>query len=541
MGTSLTGLTPAQTYDGLLKTTDNDPIGATEKVVTDGLGNNSALKVGTTSASVQGGFQVTGTLKDSSGQNGALGQVLSSLATGTSWVDVAGGLEGTSYVIVKGEGTPEENGQALLDGYTEAVSKIQTIESIQYIEVDFAQNLGGGNYRWFLPPPGISYPANTNYQATFNGTDYIFNIAAGPQPNTSPQVYVTDLGGTPVTTLNFSGQNAPYVSSVIYPAFLLIAPGYYTLPSNLVINHKVSVCSLSGERDVIINGNVQVSSGANFNTTFISGLNLGLYQFIVDANLGNITCRNIKATGIYSFGNSGALSGTYIDCFGGESSFASGSGNTASGTFIRCDAKKDNSTNGFSFGSTGGTTTGYFYQCGSLTGNNSSGGGYANFGRSGATVSGLFIGCFGQNQSFGSSANTVYAQFRNCISSGSSSFGVGNATNEGQYFYCSGGGSSFGGRCTISQNAFYYYCYASADSSFGTSFGDTADESVYIGCIAKSDDCFGKSPFGASETRGRLFNCTMNGEFAFIAGNGKIINCVVGGGNNTFTFTLVNS
>jgi trimeric autotransporter adhesin len=89
MGTSLTGLTPAATYDGLLKTTDNESIGATEKVVTDGLGNNSALKVGTASASVQGGFQVTGTLKDSSGDVGTSGQFLSSTATGTNWVDVS--------------------------------------------------------------------------------------------------------------------------------------------------------------------------------------------------------------------------------------------------------------------------------------------------------------------------------------------------------------------------------------------------------------------------------------------------------------------
>ena len=89
MGTSLTGLTPAATYDGLLKTTDNEAIGATEKVVTDGLGNNSALQVGTTSASVQGGFQVTGTLKDSSGDVGSSGQFLSSSGTGTNWIEVS--------------------------------------------------------------------------------------------------------------------------------------------------------------------------------------------------------------------------------------------------------------------------------------------------------------------------------------------------------------------------------------------------------------------------------------------------------------------
>jgi trimeric autotransporter adhesin len=82
MGTTLTGTTIKTTYDGLIKVTDNGPIGAVEKTLTDGLGNDSALKLGTA------GIQVTGTLKDSSGDVGTSGQFLSSTATGTNWVDV---------------------------------------------------------------------------------------------------------------------------------------------------------------------------------------------------------------------------------------------------------------------------------------------------------------------------------------------------------------------------------------------------------------------------------------------------------------------
>ena len=83
MGTTLTGTTIKTTYDGLIKVTDNGPIGAVEKTLTDGLGNDSALKLGTA------GIQVTGTLKDSSGDVGTSGQFLSSTATGTNWVDVS--------------------------------------------------------------------------------------------------------------------------------------------------------------------------------------------------------------------------------------------------------------------------------------------------------------------------------------------------------------------------------------------------------------------------------------------------------------------
>ena len=52
MGTTLTGLTPATTYDALIKVTDNGPISATAKVLTDGLGNDSALSLSTTAVGV---------------------------------------------------------------------------------------------------------------------------------------------------------------------------------------------------------------------------------------------------------------------------------------------------------------------------------------------------------------------------------------------------------------------------------------------------------------------------------------------------------
>jgi hypothetical protein len=47
MGTSLTGLTPATTYDALIKVGDNGPIDATLKALSDGLGNNLPMEVST--------------------------------------------------------------------------------------------------------------------------------------------------------------------------------------------------------------------------------------------------------------------------------------------------------------------------------------------------------------------------------------------------------------------------------------------------------------------------------------------------------------
>jgi len=60
MGTTLNGTQINNTYPGLLKSSDNAAIGATEKVVGDGVGNDSTLSLGTTSASFTGTLDVSG-------------------------------------------------------------------------------------------------------------------------------------------------------------------------------------------------------------------------------------------------------------------------------------------------------------------------------------------------------------------------------------------------------------------------------------------------------------------------------------------------
>jgi hypothetical protein len=48
MGTTLTGTTPQDTYDSLIKVTDNGPLSGTAKYLSDGLGNDSVLALSTT-------------------------------------------------------------------------------------------------------------------------------------------------------------------------------------------------------------------------------------------------------------------------------------------------------------------------------------------------------------------------------------------------------------------------------------------------------------------------------------------------------------
>lgn len=87
---SLTGQTISSTYDGLLKTSDNDVIGATAKEITDGLGNGTGVALDDAgNVTIQGDFNALGAIKDSLGNVGLAGQVLQSTATGTLWVDAA--------------------------------------------------------------------------------------------------------------------------------------------------------------------------------------------------------------------------------------------------------------------------------------------------------------------------------------------------------------------------------------------------------------------------------------------------------------------
>lgn len=60
MGISLYGLTPATTYDALIKTGDNAPIDATLKPLSDGVGTNLPMEASTTGVNFTGALQQSG-------------------------------------------------------------------------------------------------------------------------------------------------------------------------------------------------------------------------------------------------------------------------------------------------------------------------------------------------------------------------------------------------------------------------------------------------------------------------------------------------
>ena len=93
MGTPLTGARIKDTYDGLIKTDDNQPLNAsTVKRLNDGLGNPSPIYLSQDAVEIDNGsLKIGGALLDGTDAAGTSGQLLSSTATGVQWIS-GGGL-----------------------------------------------------------------------------------------------------------------------------------------------------------------------------------------------------------------------------------------------------------------------------------------------------------------------------------------------------------------------------------------------------------------------------------------------------------------
>jgi hypothetical protein len=83
---ALTGLLIADSYKALLKTVDNDVLGATAKEIVDGYGNVSGVLFDTSgNVTINGNFRALDAILDSSGNPGTAGQVLTTTGTTTQW------------------------------------------------------------------------------------------------------------------------------------------------------------------------------------------------------------------------------------------------------------------------------------------------------------------------------------------------------------------------------------------------------------------------------------------------------------------------
>jgi len=489
-------------------------------------------------------------------------------------------LSGAATVFVKAEGTPEENGIALLAGYNEAVSKIPTstilplVRSIDPSSYFYPTGTLPGatvpvwqaityNPSGLFVPPSVGDTWTGKMEYVENGQNIIKTVTVVvqdfPALPTSNEYYYkmfdtdgNELFGTstadpsPFAKNDFDELNPLILgpgysvnNPFLQPVTLVIEPGYYHIVSDFIIDALVNVTSATGDPDVYITGgNIKIKSGANnekypitingLNTTsnsvnFVPGsLGIGTQDssIYVDGNLDYITVINCVSKGWWSYGvdpeETGTITSTFINCEGGKFSFGSGTQNTI-GSAKFINCKSEEKSFGYKSTIQGAAK---FEQC--------SGEGDELFGYESPSCEGTFIECKANgNKAFGAEAVDLAGKFINCIAE-ENSFGY-NSTNDGsEYYGCIGSRFSFSDNGPAISGTTKYIdcqCVASSSGAPGVGFNSTSGTRLMINCHAES--------IGTIYSGSVAYNCSESSWS--IDGTGKVLNCL-----QTSTNTVVN-
>ena len=217
---ALTGNSVASSYTGLLKTTDNAPLGATEKNLTDGAGNPSTLSMGTASASFTGTLDVSG-----------------ATLTGVDGLAPAGGT--TGQVLEKIDGTDYNYQWATVEGLAPAGGTTgQMLEKIDGTDY---------NYQW-ATVEGLAPAGGTTGQILekIDGTDYNYQWA-------------TPVGGSPGLVSGTGTDSMKSDASLTTNAAIAAGARSIALGDN----------ARSNADDCIVIGNGLVDDAARVNTVVI--------------------------------------------------------------------------------------------------------------------------------------------------------------------------------------------------------------------------------------------------------------------------------
>ena len=191
---SYTGNKIKDTYQSIVKAIDNDEIGATDKQLTDGVGNELGLHVNTDGdLRVEGDLRVDGAIKDSLNSPGTSGQILKSTLTGTDWVDVSSvavqsitGGTGIDADTSQGDVTLSVNTEDLQD----LIGAMVSGNTETNIQVTYDDTNGKLNF--------VSTDFDTTYTA---GTGLDLTGTVFSHENTSDQASSTNTGRTYIQSI----------------------------------------------------------------------------------------------------------------------------------------------------------------------------------------------------------------------------------------------------------------------------------------------------------------------------------------------------
>jgi len=266
-----------------------------------------------------------------------------------------------------------------------------------------------------------------------------------------------EANGTPIQNANYltaSYNLAKLTNPTVSDRFsVLLGPGYYAFTNDFIIDTPyIDVVSLTGDRDIYITGSGTIVIDTD--NVYVRGIDVGVNNFTITCSFPDIIIKNCKG-GDESFGGYPPptpgnpstpgyfIASTFIDCVGGDYSFASNG--SAYGTFINCiggdysfgqccDGTFTNCVGGdYSFAYQGNIEGGLIENC---TGGNYS---FASIGDIGSLAETAIIkNCIGGLNSFAQGASSVYGLLQNCkLTSGDFSLTISNVvTNTGAVVSC---------------------------------------------------------------------------------------------------------
>jgi hypothetical protein len=252
MGTTLTGTTPQDTYDSLIKVTDNGPISGTLKALSDGLGNDSTLSLSTTAASIAGTLAVAGN---------------ATFDTTTLVVDAANNRVGVGTI------TPQYKVQ--VDGSADTDIVVSTSSNTNSAIVStFNSNASSGNFMQLR-----SYGAGTS------GTLFGASVAKANTlwSNSDALMAIGTIGATP---LIFGTSNAERMR-ITSAGVLELAQGQIKFPATQVASADVNTLDDYEEGTFTPTASSGITINAINNATYTKIGNTVTFQIWIKVDIGS--------------------------------------------------------------------------------------------------------------------------------------------------------------------------------------------------------------------------------------------------------------
>jgi hypothetical protein len=449
---------------------------------------------------------------------------------------LGGGLEGESYILVKGNSDdPTVNGAELKAAYDVALAS-----------TPYGNPRGQGNEFSVIIGPGTydmrAYNATYGWELT---GDYINMISLTGEPDVVISTF--SVGGNFGTYKGLNTQSAPSVGLGNYGQILLGSDTNYNVTAYfencLAGDYSFGAAiNISGSFKNCVAG--VLSFGCAMNTGFLPpnvidppqnpNILSGSSQLTIQGNFEN--CTAIAA----SFGNVTSpndidiviQSSTFRNCTAGSASFGAATRNCTIFDTIFTDCSTING--GASFGSSSNLTgTGtvsintrsVFTNCKTrgfgFTPGQSFGYIFGPAGTGAFSLQGTFINCSAGSQSFGWTlgSGSLTGTFTNCEASdesfGFNPFVYANTNTAGIFTDCRAGLGCFGSQATgVFTNCRSKASFGPGGQAFGYGFSSADQDATgtFVSCISTGRNAFGSVSSGTPNASGSFYNCVSDSD-----------------------------